>query len=137
MKFANKEQCLEQMNQWVFDRTDEYIKRYEAPTRPNDPYSGREKPEPLTYDTIQQVPEDIERIIMDMSGHKVEYERRWAMWFNERIHHITQSLSIIGQLVRQSWDWDCKQGVFQYGRAALKQMLQRDIDRLQKLVDEL
>jgi hypothetical protein len=40
-------------------------------------------------------------------------------------------------MVHQTIDYHCKNGVLEFGRKELKAKLQEDIDRLQKLVDEL
>jgi hypothetical protein len=125
--YANKEQCVKHINEWADDRVEGGVWY-----RPHYP-----KPEPMTYDAMPNIPEDVERIVMEMSGHKQEYDRKWSSWFNEQLHHITQSLSIIGQMVNQTRDYNCREGVLEYGRKELKAKLQRDIDRLQKIVDEL
>lgn len=125
--YANKEECVKDIERWADDRREGgrwFNPRYAKPT-------------PLAYDAMPNIPQDVERIVMEMSGHKQEYDRKWADWFNEQLHHITQSLSIIGQMVNQTRDYHAKEGVLEYGRKELKAKLQYDIDRLQKIVDEL
>ena len=120
--YENKEQCVADIKTW--GRTWGDSNHYP-------------KPAPFPEDLIERVPLDVERIIIGMSGHRIEHERQWTMWFNEKLNNVCQSLSVIGQMFNQSWDWHGKSGVIQYGRKELKAKLQADIDRLQALVNEL
>lgn len=125
MKYANKEECVADIYRWSEDMAEGTARIYHP------------KPEPLTYNNLA-VPEDVERyVIMEMSGHNHDWRRKWEQWFNEQLHYVSQSLSVIGQCVNQTRDWDGKAGVFQFGRKELKAKLQSDIDRLQALVNEL
>lgn len=125
-KYANKAECVEDISRWSEDFAEGTARIYYP------------KPDPMTYDALPNLPEDVERyVIMEMSGHNHDWRRKWEGWFKEKLHYITQSLSVIGQLVGQTRDWDCKAGVFQFGRKELKAKLQADIDRLQALVNEL
>lgn len=123
--YENKEQCVAEIKRWADDRADGKFHIFHP------------KPEPMTYDALPTLPEDVERIIMGMSGHTLDHTRKWNYWWNERLHNITQSLSIIGQMVHQTIDYHCKNGVLEFGRKELKAKLQADIDRLQALVNEL
>ena len=125
MKYANKAECVADIKRWSEDMEEGKAREY-CP-----------KPEPMTYTNLA-VPEDVERyVIMEFSGHNHDWRRKWEQWFNEKLHYVSQSLSVIGQMVNQTRDWDGKAGVFQYGRKELKAKLQSDIDRLQALVNEL
>jgi len=123
--YENKAECVADIKRWAWDRAEDKAHCFHP------------KPAPMRYDNLA-VPEDVERfVIYEFSGHNQEHKRKWEHWFNERLHHITQSLSVIGQMVNQVMDWNVKTGVFQYGRMELKAKLQADIDRLQALVNEL
>jgi hypothetical protein len=125
-QFESKEECVAEIKRWADDMAEGKARTYHP------------KPDPMTYDALPNLPEDVERyVIMEMSGHNHEWRYKWNAWWNERLHYITQSLSVIGQLVHQSIDFHAKKGVMEYGRKELKAKLQADIDRLQALVNEL
>ena len=125
-QFESKAECVADINRWADDMAEGKARTYHP------------KPEPMTYDALPNLPEDVERyVIMEFSGHNHDWRRKWEQWFNEQLHYITQSLSVIGQMVNQTRDWNGKTGVFQFGRKELKAKLQADIDRLQALVNEL
>ena len=120
--YENKEACLADLGRWAnWERT----RTFRHP-----------KPAPLE-DTMPQLPPELNRMVLEASGHKEEHDRLWTQWFDERLGSVGNTISIYAQMFNQCWDWEGKSGVLQYGRKELKAMLQAEINRLQSLVDEL